>query len=141
LPPFGSLLHFLEHRADLSVSWSFTDGRTPWTCDQLVARPLPKHRTTQTQKNIHTHQTSMPWVGFETTIPAPKRAKTVHASDRLATVTGLDVISVRQMCATRRSRAEGTTTVNIPLFLINLPTTSMSWTLWLGSRCNMSYMS
>jgi hypothetical protein len=32
----------------------FTDDRTPWTSDQLVARPLPKHRTTQTQK-IHIH--------------------------------------------------------------------------------------
>jgi hypothetical protein len=33
----------------------FTDGRTPWTGDQPVARPLPKHRTTQTQnKHIHT---------------------------------------------------------------------------------------
>jgi hypothetical protein len=33
----------------------FRDGRTPWTSDQLVARPLPKHRTTQTQnKHIHT---------------------------------------------------------------------------------------
>jgi hypothetical protein len=32
----------------------FTDGRTPWTSDQLVARPLPKHRTIQTQnKQIH----------------------------------------------------------------------------------------
>jgi hypothetical protein len=32
----------------------FTDGRTPWTSDHLVARPLPKHRTTQTQnKHIH----------------------------------------------------------------------------------------
>jgi hypothetical protein len=27
----------------------FTDGRTPWMSDQLVARPLPKHRTSQTQ--------------------------------------------------------------------------------------------
>jgi hypothetical protein len=27
----------------------FTDGRTAWTSDQLVARPFPKHRTTQTQ--------------------------------------------------------------------------------------------
>jgi hypothetical protein len=27
----------------------FTDGRTPWTSDQLVARPLPKHRKTQTE--------------------------------------------------------------------------------------------
>jgi hypothetical protein len=32
----------------------FTDGRTPWTSDQPVARPLPKHRTTQTQKNAYT---------------------------------------------------------------------------------------
>jgi hypothetical protein len=33
----------------------FTDGRTPWASDQLVARPLPKYRTTQTQnKHIHT---------------------------------------------------------------------------------------
>jgi hypothetical protein len=33
----------------------FTDRRTPWTSDQPVARPLPKHRTTQTQnKRIHT---------------------------------------------------------------------------------------
>jgi hypothetical protein len=43
-------------QASYSVPWSFfTVGRTPWTSDQLVARPLPKHRTTQTQnKRIHT---------------------------------------------------------------------------------------
>jgi hypothetical protein len=41
--------------ASFSVPWSFlTDGRTPWTSDQSVVRPLPKHRTTQTQnKRIH----------------------------------------------------------------------------------------
>jgi hypothetical protein len=34
----------------------FTDGRSPWTSDQSIARPLLKHRTTQTQnKRIHTH--------------------------------------------------------------------------------------
>jgi hypothetical protein len=54
LLPFGSFLPLLEHKADFSVSWSFTDCRTPWTGDQLVARPLPKHRATQTQKNAHT---------------------------------------------------------------------------------------
>jgi hypothetical protein len=33
----------------------FTIGRTPRTSDQLVARPLPRHRTAQTQtKHIHT---------------------------------------------------------------------------------------
>jgi hypothetical protein len=30
----------------------------------------------------------MPWVGFGPTIPASERVKTVHASDRSATVTG-----------------------------------------------------
>jgi hypothetical protein len=33
----------------------------------------------------------MPWVGFEYTIPASERAKTVHALDRSATVTGESV--------------------------------------------------
>jgi hypothetical protein len=32
----------------------YRDGRTPSTSDQPVARPLPTHRTTQTQ-NKHTH--------------------------------------------------------------------------------------
>jgi hypothetical protein len=62
----------------------YTDGRTPLTSDQPVARPLPTHRTTQTQ-NKRT-QTSIPSVGFEPTIPAFERRKTVHALDRVATV-------------------------------------------------------
>jgi hypothetical protein len=32
----------------------YTVGRTPWTGDQPVARPLPTHRTTQTQKLTQT---------------------------------------------------------------------------------------
>jgi hypothetical protein len=64
----------------------YTVGRTPWTRDQPVARPLPTHRTTQTQ-NKGT-QTSMPWVGFEPMIPAFERMKTVHALDGAATVIG-----------------------------------------------------
>jgi hypothetical protein len=78
----------------------YTIGRTPWTGHQSVARPLPTHRTTQTQ-NKHT-QTSMPWVGFEPTIPAFERAKTVHASDHAATVIGAtkyigwDILNIKQ---------------------------------------------
>jgi hypothetical protein len=34
----------------------------------------------------------MPWVGFGLTIPASERAKTVHALDRSATVTGYSII-------------------------------------------------
>jgi hypothetical protein len=63
-----------------------TVSRTPWTGDQAVARPLPTHRTTQTQNK--STQASMPWVGFEPTIPAFERAKRVHALDRAATLIG-----------------------------------------------------
>jgi hypothetical protein len=42
--------------------------------------------------NAYTQQTSMPCVRFEPTIPASERAKTVHALDRSATVTGIIII-------------------------------------------------
>jgi hypothetical protein len=61
-------------------------GRTPWTGDQPVVRPLPTHRTKQTP-NKRT-QTSMPLVRFELTIPAFERAKTLYALDRAAAVIG-----------------------------------------------------
>jgi hypothetical protein len=54
--------------------------------DQLVAKPLPTHRTAQSQ-NKRT-PTSMPRVGFEPTTPAFQQAKTVYALDRAATVIG-----------------------------------------------------
>jgi hypothetical protein len=62
----------------------YTVVRTPWTGDQSIARPLPAHRTAQTQ-NKRT-QSSMPRVGFELTIPVFERAKTVHALESAATV-------------------------------------------------------
>jgi hypothetical protein len=37
------------------VIFFYTDGRTPWTSAQPVTRPLPTHRTTQTQ-NKRTHR-------------------------------------------------------------------------------------
>jgi hypothetical protein len=66
--------------AAFSDSWSFyTVGKNPWTGDQPVARPLPTHRTAQTQSKLT--PTFMPQVGFEPTIPVFQRAKTVHALD------------------------------------------------------------
>jgi hypothetical protein len=41
-------------------------GRTPWAEDQPAARPLPTHRVQR--KHIINAQTSMPQVGFESTI-------------------------------------------------------------------------
>jgi hypothetical protein len=62
----------------------YTGGRTPWTRDQPVARPLPAQRTARTQ-NKHT-RTSMSQVGFETMIPAFERVKTVYVIDCAAAV-------------------------------------------------------
>jgi hypothetical protein len=59
--------------------------------DQPVTRPLPTRRITQTQ-NKRT-QTSMPRVGFESTIPVFERAKAVHALDLAAIVIGIFSVS------------------------------------------------
>jgi hypothetical protein len=53
--------------------------------DQPVARPLP---TQDKQRENKRRQASIPLAGFEPTIPVFKRAKTFHALDRAATVTG-----------------------------------------------------
>jgi hypothetical protein len=64
----------------------YTVGGTPWTGGKPIVRPLPTHRTTQTQ-NKRT-QTSMPRVGFEPTTPMFKRAKIFYALEHAATVIG-----------------------------------------------------
>jgi hypothetical protein len=81
---YGSTVLLLDLGRFFSFLIFYTVSRTPWTGDQPVARPLPAQRTIQTQ-NKRT-QTSMSLVGFEPTIPAFERAKTVHALDRAATV-------------------------------------------------------
>jgi hypothetical protein len=58
--------------------------RTPWTGDQPVERPLPTHRTTQTQNKPT--QTSTPRVGFEPTLRVFERAKIVHDFDHASSV-------------------------------------------------------
>jgi hypothetical protein len=67
----------------------YTVGRSPWTGDQPVARPLSTYRTTQAQSEGT--QTSMLWLGFEPTTPVLERAKTVHALDRAAIVIGKEI--------------------------------------------------
>jgi hypothetical protein len=52
--------------------------------NQPVARPLPAHRTTQTQ--IKSTQTSISRVGFDPTIPVFEWAKTIHALDGAVTL-------------------------------------------------------
>jgi hypothetical protein len=51
LQPFDGPWPLLQFR-----NLFYTDGMTPWTGDQPLARPLPTHRTTQTQnKRAHRH--------------------------------------------------------------------------------------
>jgi hypothetical protein len=59
----------------------YTDGRTPWTSDQPVARSLPTHRTTQNK--------SMPFSGIRTHDPSVQWANTIRSIDRAATVIDL----------------------------------------------------
>jgi hypothetical protein len=57
LQSFVGPWHLLQFR-----NLFYTDGRTPWTSDQPVARSLPTHRTTQTQKKgTHKHP-CLEWV-------------------------------------------------------------------------------
>jgi hypothetical protein len=82
-----SLSLWLYSPLDLGLFFSFfilyTVGRTPWTGDQPVTRPLHTHRTTQTQ--IKRIQTSMPRMRFEFMRPVTERSKKVHALDRAVT--------------------------------------------------------
>jgi hypothetical protein len=78
LSSIGLISQFLNHLQTVGLS-----GRVI----SSSARPLPKHRTHKHRINAYTQQTSMPYVGFEPTVPASERAKTVHVLDRYATVT------------------------------------------------------
>jgi hypothetical protein len=80
----------------------YTVGRTSWTGDQPVERPLPIHRTTQTQ-NKRT-QTCMPRVGFELMTPVFERAKTVHALDCVDTAIGYSSVWSRKIQPTFRRK-------------------------------------
>jgi hypothetical protein len=74
--------------AAFSVSWSYTQsagltGRGNRPSQGLYLRTQNKRR-----------ETSMPRVGFEPTIPAFERAKTIHALDHAASVIGTLSLSI-----------------------------------------------
>jgi hypothetical protein len=53
-----------------------------------ISQPHGRYLHTEQHKQNKRTQASMPRVGFEPMIPVFERAKTVHASDRAATVIG-----------------------------------------------------
>jgi hypothetical protein len=77
------------------VSLQFLNLRHSVGLPGRVISPLQGRYLTQTQ-NKH-KQTSMPRVGFEPTIPAFERAKTVQALERAAAVIGFGLRKCQQM--------------------------------------------
>jgi hypothetical protein len=55
----------------------------------------------------------------------PQNPPREDISDGLVSL-GFDVIRIKQMTATRRSPSDGSTTINLPIFLIILPRTAKS---------------
>jgi hypothetical protein len=80
----------------------YTDGRTPCTGDQPVAKPLPTHKTAQTQNNRT--NTFIPRVEFKPTIPVFEPAKTVHVLDQAATVIGTSTLNGEKWLTSRSGR-------------------------------------
>jgi hypothetical protein len=70
--------------------------------------------------------------------PLPQNTPAENISDGLVNL-GFDVISVKQMTATRRPHPEGSKTANLPLFLITLPRTAKSHEIFrLPSLCHIA---
>jgi hypothetical protein len=93
---------------------------------------------------IHSHfeMNNLPYFTFYPKSQKPTKAVIRHLpfttsaediTDGLVNL-GFDVISVKQMSATRRSPTDGTSTVHLPLFLITLRRTSMSQSLTRDNR-------
>jgi hypothetical protein len=83
----------LEHEASmkLSVSLQFLNlGQSVGLLGRVISssQDLYQHRTIQTKINVHIHINIHASSRIEPTIPASKRAKTVHALNHSATVTG-----------------------------------------------------
>jgi hypothetical protein len=57
--------------------------------DQPVARPLHKHRTTQTQNKRILTLNIYAFIGIRTHDPSVRASKTFHALDRTATLPGI----------------------------------------------------
>jgi hypothetical protein len=73
-----------------SLLMLFAIGRTPWTGDQPVTKPLLT-RTQKQHKQNKFAQTFTSIAGFEPTTPAFELAKTFRALDRAITVVGFEI--------------------------------------------------
>jgi hypothetical protein len=90
----GGAISLLPHMLGPDLSFNIiiffcTDGRTPWTGNQPIARPLPTQDKTKQNKRTHRHP-CLEWDSNPRSQRSNERPKTVHALDRAATVAGSD---------------------------------------------------
>jgi hypothetical protein len=86
------VIYFLDLGRFFNFLLLYSASRTPWTGDHHFERPLPTHRTTETENKCT--QTFMLQLGYEPKIQVFERAKTVHAFDRAATVICLKTCTI-----------------------------------------------
>jgi hypothetical protein len=68
----------------------------------------------------------------------PQNTPAEDISDGVVSL-GFDVVSVKQMTATRRSPPEESKTINLPLFLVTLPRTTKSQEIFrLQNLCHIA---
>jgi ATP-dependent RNA circularization protein (DNA/RNA ligase family) len=65
---------------------------------QVISKSRGRYLQTGQYKQNKRTQKSMPWVGFEPTIAALERAKTVHALDSAVTVIGFPHVYIYIFC-------------------------------------------
>jgi hypothetical protein len=73
-------------RAQASLQFCNPFSQTVGLLRRVISPPQGRYPNTEQRKhriNAYTHQISMPWVGFEPTIPASERAKTIPLTARL----------------------------------------------------------
>jgi hypothetical protein len=97
--------YLINYKASIYISMALQPFVGPWSPFQFL-NPTHSRKdsldggSARRKAATYTHnkrtQTSMPWVRFESTIPAFKRAKTVHATDRAATVIGRKFLEGRK---------------------------------------------
>jgi hypothetical protein len=106
---YGSTVLLLDLGSFFNFLILYIVGRTPWTGDQHVARPLPTHRTTQTRNNGT--QTCMPRVEFEPMIAALDQRKTVHTLRRAPLWSALTILYYKRVWIIMWLLTEGMVTI------------------------------
>jgi hypothetical protein len=105
------------------------------------ARIITKEMSHFSATKLHFDYQKIPYSTFYPKFQKPVKAVVhqLHVVPVWRTLGGFDIISVERMTTNRRSSAEGTTTVDLPMSLITLPRTAESQDIFtLPSLCHIA---